>query len=178
MPSLKIAGVDVENVQVGSTEVQAIYVGSNKIWENALATYTMVAGTYTQQNSYPDQGGSTTYTDITYKGFAVIITGSSMSPANFSLHGGPSEQIASFFTRKAVTYNSQTPSNTTTTGYSVFALWGEASNTGWTSVSVNGNTKNRADATYTLGTYYNNSIWEWSDYTWIPGSGTHDVVFK
>ena len=49
MPSLKIAGVDVENVQVGSTEVQAVYVGSTKIWTRTLIN--------------PETGWDSTYSD-------------------------------------------------------------------------------------------------------------------
>jgi hypothetical protein len=176
MPSLKIAGVDVENVQVGSTEVQAIYVGSNKVWENSLSRHTLVAGTHTYSNSYNDQGGSVTTTDYRYKGFNNLINGSSFSPG-YTLHGGTAINFASFYTYRRETYNSQTPSNITVTQYSILSLWGQVANSGWTSITVNGNTKNRADATFTLGSY-GNCWWEWSDSTWIPGSGTHDVVFK
>jgi len=178
MPTLKVGNTEVSDVRVGNTQVEQVYAGSSKIWENALANFTMVAGTYTSQQSYSDQGGSTTYTDYTYKGYATIINGSSFS-GKYTLHGGSDVTVATFWSTKAVTYNSQTPSYTTTTGYSRFGLWGQVANSGWNSITVNGNTKNRADANFTLGlSYLNNCWWEWPDYTWIPGSGTHEVVLK
>ena len=171
-----VGGTEITDIQIGngdgtSTEINEVYVGANKVWQRSLATYTMVAGSSFNRHSYSDQGG-TTYQDTYLDGF-ISGTFGSMSPTTFSLSGGnPSiYQLRDY--RLHEHHSEQSWQHNTYN--SRFTVNGSVSNSGWTTITVNGVTKTRASASYSQSG--GQTTWEWSD-RWLPSSGTHDVIFN
>ena len=62
----------------------------------------------------------------------------------------------------------------TSTGKLHLSINSDSGNSGWTSFTLGGTTFNRTDADYSVVA---GSIWEWSDGSAMPGSGTVSVVF-
>jgi hypothetical protein len=166
MPSLKIAGVDVENVQVGSTEVQAVYVGSTKVWERGYSAV-MTTG----YNSHIYSFSNTTHYEAGYALYSTLPFSSpnSMGSPVGSLSnryvelGNGTEEIS--FLRCTWTDNQ---SSSKTLG---LTLMGQGSNYtnngGWETLKIGGFTFSRSSGSFNgvQGNSYNSRRWSWTTST-------------
>jgi len=174
MPSLKIAGADVENVQVGSTEVNAVYVGSTKLWERGTKLVVTNDSYYEQADkswyngwhkyNYNGYSNRTLY----WGGDSGSLPNSSISPTTFtdSPYSGSAPVIDSLYHLRFRTSEGRDD------GHLFFDLNKAITNSGWTTMKINGNNYNRADALLDSG----NSRWYWADIGSNPFTGTTTTV--
>ena len=162
--SIFIGGTEITDIQIGSTAINSVYVGANKVWERftGLDTQTVTVGT-------TNSGPSTPY--IIWWGYATV---------NFP-HGSVSDGTSNMYSGATyVAIDSFTVSDDPSYGYTTLLyIQGSLPNTGWTTMTVDGVAFNRTDATYTQAA---TSSWAWGSATTTSPFGstigaTKQVVF-
>jgi hypothetical protein len=154
MPSLKIAGVDVENVQVGSTQVQAVYVGSTKLWERSYSAVMTVG-----YNTHSYTGSSVRNFEAGYSSFSQLPGFSgcgSMSKTSIDLGNG-SETLVTLRS------TGRTTDTFTTLTLSIWNGDDPSINGGWTTLKIGGYTFSRSSGTFTYaGGFVHYRNWTWT----------------
>jgi len=154
--SIFIGGTEITDIQIGSTAINSVYVGANKVWDRvvSLDTQTVTVGSF-----------STGATGLTFVGY---------SNTNFT-HGSISDGTSNMFSGAAYdaidafTVNSQ-PSS----GYGTFLyIVGYQPNSGWTTMTIDGETFNRTDAGYTQDS---TTSWYWTSRSNSPFGTTTGVT--
>lgn len=186
MSSLKIAGVDVENVQVGSTEVQAVYVGETEIWSGKPHLLMNTGYDSKRTDLTPQYPGHEPYYDTVQYGFRTTSTNTLGPFGSFNSSG--MKQPVDSLGRPQFDFSTSHPDNSPghyiidfysqTTDYSgtqgvnevsaFLTVTGWLNNDGWTTVtsSNQGRSLNRADASYqrlSSNTYPYFTRWTWTD---------------
>jgi len=54
---LKIGSTDIDDILLGSDEVEAVYLGATKVWERVRAS-TLMSGSYDWMGAYDPEWGS------------------------------------------------------------------------------------------------------------------------
>ena len=158
MPSLKIAGSDVENVQVGSTEVQAVYVGSTKLWErgySAVMTTGYNTHIYTMSNTTHFEAGYGVSSVFPGSTATVSIPYGSLTKTSIDLGNG-NETIK-------LLRSSGTENNANKTVRLEVSGGNNVNDGGWTTLEIGGFTYTRSSATYSSIAYLNTRRWTWSN---------------
>lgn len=158
MPSLKIAGVDVENVQVGSTEVNAVYVGSTKLWErgySAVMTVGYNTHIYTGSNTTHFEAGYGTSTTFPGTSSTVSVPYGSLTTTSIDLGNG-NETIQ-------LLRCTGTENNVNKTVLLEVSGGNNVNDGGWTTLKIGGFTYTRSSATYSSSSYLNTRRWTWSN---------------
>lgn len=164
--SIFVAGTEITDIKIGSTEINEVYVGANKVWERAT-TYTLTNDAYYVQmnfsgpswHKYDYEGFSAV--DITYKNNQGDLDDSALSPTAFTLssYTGTDPDIEGLYFRRWRTSAGDDEKHL------VFRLDKAASNDGWTTlqIDIGGGTVfsyNRADASsFSAAT---KATWEWT----------------
>ena len=170
MPSLKIAGVDVENVQVGSTEVQAVYVGSTKIWEkgySAVMTTAYNTHTYSYTNIKHYETGYALYSTLpTSPPDSMGSPAGSLSITNVEIGNGNEE----IFYLRCVWAESNSSNKTlglTLTGTNSSGSSNYTNNGGWETLKIGGFTFSRSSASFNgvQGSHGYSRRWTWTTST-------------
>ena len=158
--SIFIGGTEITDIQIGSTAINSVYVGANKVWDRvvSLDTQTVTVGTKTISTIlwWGYDGGSLPH--------------GSVSDGTSNMYSGASYAAIDSFT---VTDN---PSYGYTT---LLYVVGSQPNSGWTTMTVDGVAFNRTDASYTQAS---TTSWSWTSATTTSPFGstigaTKQVVF-
>ena len=162
--SIFIGGTEITDIQIGSTAINSVYVGANKVWDRivSLDTQTVTVGTATTQPSNPY---------IIWWGY----NGDSF------IHGSVSDGTSNMYSGATyVAIDSFTVSDDPSYGYTTLLyIQGSLPNSGWTTMTVDGVAFNRTDATYTQAA---TTSWVWGNATTTSPFGstigaTKQVVF-
>ena len=155
-----IGGTEITDIQIGSTAINSVYVGANKVWDRivSLDTQTVTVGTATAST-------------IIWWGYdGAAFTHGSVSDGTSNMYSGASYRAIDSFTV------SDNPSYGYTT---LLYIQGSLPNSGWTTMTVDGVAFNRTDATYTQDS---TTSWSWGNATTTSPFGstigaTKQVVF-
>ena len=164
MPIFKGA-TEIKDIKIGTTEINEVYVGANKVWERALSfVITNDYSDVTTNHSYNSWTRSILagYTTLTTLYTTLSESDISPEPPNFdaSTYTGSTPWLYQF------NYYKFESSGTGTTPVDQVQLWinhdqyESVSNDGWTSVTVGSTTLNRADATYSDNPQL--TVWTWT----------------
>jgi hypothetical protein len=125
--SIFIGGTEITDIQIGSTAINSVYVGANKVWDRSLDTQTVTVGEYI----------SGTNSNIRGYGFG-FTTGGSISDGTSNMFSGAAYvQIDTL----ADISNGQ--------GWIVqLGINGTHPNSGWTTMTIDGVAFNRADISF------------------------------
>ena len=139
--SIFIGGTEITDIQIGSTAINSVYVGANKVWDRSLDTQTVTVGEYI----------SGTNSNIRGYGFGPT-PGGSISDGTSNMYSGASYvQIDTL----ADISDGQ--------GWIVqLGINGTHPNSGWTTMTIDGVAFNRADISFHTQTS-GITNWVWAD---------------
>ena len=149
-----IGSTEITDIQIGNTPINSVYVGANKVWDRSLDTQTVTVGIF-----------DTGY--LTFVGY---------SSTNFT-HGSISDGTSNMFS--GASYDAIDSFTSPGSGYGTFLyIVGYQPNSGWTTMTIDGQAFNRTAAGYTQDS---TTSWYWASRPNSPfGStvgATKQVVF-
>ena len=154
--SIFIGGTEITDIQIGSTAINSVYVGANKVWDRvvSLDTQTVTVGSF-----------STGATGLTFVGY---------SNTNFT-HGSISDGTSNMFSGAAYdAIDAFTVNSDPSSGYGTFLyIVGYQPNSGWTTMTIDGEAFNRTDAGYTQDYI---TSWYWTSRSNSPFGTTTGVT--
>jgi|TARA_B110000858_G_scaffold135164_1_gene153731 hypothetical protein len=138
-----VGSSEITDIKIGSTVINSVYVGANKVWDRvtSLDTQTVTVGT---ASSSP----------LTWWGYA---------NTGFS-HGSVTDGTCNFFNGSAYSaIDSFTTSSTPNYGYTTLLyIVGSHPNSGWTTMTIDGVAFNRTDASFSQAS---TTSWSWTSAT-------------